>query len=147
LEAMMNLLKIAKPAVIVDPGATAMEAISAMQDASVGAVVVVEGDQIKGVFTERDVMLRLVLPKKDPEQTLVADVMTAPVMTISRETTADDALKTMWERHFRHLPVVDSDGKVEAMISIRHLLNVKVENLEQELDTLEAFITADGIGG
>ena len=143
----MNLLKIAKPAVTVGSDVNVMAAITAMEEASVGAVVVVETGEIKGMFTERDVMLRIVLPKKDPSQTLIADVMTSPVLTISKETSPDDALKTMWERHFRHLPVVDGDGKVEAMISIRHLLHVKVENLIQELDSLEAYITADGIGG
>ena len=73
--------------------------------------------------------------------------MTSPVLTISEDSSPDDALKTMWERHFRHLPVVDANGKVMAMISIRHLLHLKVENLTQELDSLEAYITADGIGG
>lgn len=143
----MNLLKIAKPAVKVSPDVSAMEAITAMRDAGVGAVVVVAGDELKGMFTERDVMLRIVIPRKDPSTTPVSEVMTAPVMTISKDTLPDDALKTMKERHFRHLPVVDSEGVVEAMVSIRHLLNVKVENLTQELDSLEAYFTADGIGG
>jgi CBS domain-containing protein len=143
----MNLLKIAKPAVKVSSDATVTEAIGAMKEGTVGAVVVVDGDEVKGMFTERDVMLRVVSPKKDPDQTPVADVMTSPVLTISKETAPDDALKTMSERHFRHLPVVDTDGKVQAMISIRHLLYVKVENLTQELDSLEAYINADGIGG
>ena len=143
----MNLLKIAKPAVTVGSDVTVMDAITAMEEATVGAVVVVDSGEIKGMFTERDVMLRIVHPKKDPSQTPVADVMTSPVLTISQETSPDDALKMMSDRHFRHLPVVDSDGKVEAMISIRHLLHLKVENLTQELDSLEAYITADGIGG
>jgi CBS domain-containing protein len=143
----MNLLKIAKPAIKVSPDASAMEAITAMRDAGVGAVVIVAGDELKGMFTERDVMLRIVIPRKDPEVTPVAEVMTTPVVTISGDMLADDALKTMKERHFRHLPVIDFNGRVEAMISIRHLLNVKVENLKQELDSLEAYFTADGIGG
>lgn len=143
----MNLLKIAKPAVKVSSNATVMDAIDAMEGATVGAVVVVDEGVIKGMFTERDVMSRIVLKKKDPGQTPVADVMTAPVLTISEDSSPDDALKTMSERHFRHLPVVDDSGKVLAMISIRHLLHIKVENLTQELDSLEAYITADGIGG
>ncbi len=143
----MNLLKIAKPAVTVSSKATVMDAINAMEEATVGAVVVVDEGEIKGMFTERDVMSRIVLQKKTPSQTLISDVMTSPVLTISEDSSPDDALKTMWERHFRHLPVVDANGKVLAMISIRHLLHLKVENLTQELDSLEAYITADGIGG
>ena len=73
--------------------------------------------------------------------------MTSPVVTIHTETEPDDASKLMSERHIRHLPVVQSDGKVEAMVSIRHLLHDKVEHLTQELDSLEAYLSADGIGG
>lgn len=143
----MNLLKIAKPAVTVSPTASVMDAIEAMKEATVGAVLVVNDAELKGVFSERDLMLRVVLEKRNPESTLVADVMTSPVVTIRKETRPDDALKTMWDRHIRHLPVVDAEGRVEAMVSIRHLLHDKVEHLTQELDSLEAFITADGIGG
>ena len=143
----MNLLKIAKPAVTVESDILVTDAIMAMKKATVGAVVVVDSGEVKGMFTERDVMLRIVIPKKDPSETRVSDVMSSPVLTISRETSPDEALNTMWKQHFRHLPVVDENGKVEAMISIRHLLHVKVDNLLQELDSLEAYITADGIGG
>ena len=92
-------------------------------------------------------MLRIVLEGRDPAKTPIADVMTTPVLTISKETRPDDALKMMWDRHIRHLPVVDEAGRVEAMVSIRHLLHDKVEHLTQELDSLEAFIAADGPGG
>jgi CBS domain-containing protein len=143
----MNLLKIAKPAVTITSGATVMEAIETMKEATVGAVMIVDEGKLKGVFTERDVMLRVVLGRKNPETTLIADVMTSPVLTIPKETRPDEALQTMWDRHIRHLPIVDAEGKVEAMVSIRHLLHDKVEQLAQELDSLEAFITADGPGG
>jgi CBS domain-containing protein len=145
---MKNLLKLAKvQGVSVGSVATVMEAIEAMSKASVGAVMVVDGEELKGVFTERDVMLRVVLEKKDPNTTSVSDVMTSPVVSINKEkTTVDAVLKTMSERHIRHLPVL-SDGKVEGVISIRHLLQHKVENLTNELDSLEAYISADGIGG
>lgn len=143
----MNLLKIGKPAVTVGLEASVMDAIREMQKGTVGAVMVVDEGDLKGVFTERDVMLRVVLQEKDPASTRIADVMTAPVLTIPKEMRPDDALKLMWDRHIRHLPVVDADGRVEAMVSIRHLLHDKVDHLTQELDSLEAFIGADGIGG
>ena len=143
----MNLLKIGKPAVKVGPDASVLDAIQAMREATVGAVLVEDEGKVTGVFTERDLLLRVVLGDKTPASTPVVDVMTSPVLTISKETRPDDALKLMWEKHIRHLPVVDSEGRVEAMVSIRHLLHDKVEHLTQELDSLEAFITADGIGG
>lgn len=143
----MNLLKIAKPAVTIGSAGTVMDAIEAMKEATVGAVLVVDDSEIKGVFTERDLMLRVVLERKSPETTIVADVMTSPVITIPKEMRPQEALKMMWDRHIRHLPVVGPDGRVEAMVSIRHLLHDRVDHLTQELDSLEAFITADGPGG
>jgi len=98
-------------------------------------------------ISERDLMLRVVSEKLDPEQTHIRDVMTSPVVTVRRDATADDALKLMIEKHIRHLPIVDRDGKLAGMISIRNLLHDKVEDLTGQLDSLEAYFTADGCGG
>ena len=143
----MSILKIANPATSVGPSATVMDGIRAMEEATVGAVLIVDGNEVKGVFSERDLMLRVILAGKDPETTPIGDVMTSPVLTIEKGTAQDDALKLMWDRHVRHLPVVGDSGQVEGVVSIRHLLHDKVENLTQELDSLEAYFSADGIGG
>ena len=143
----MSILKIANPATSVGPSATVMDGIRAMEEATVGAVLIVDGNEVKGVFSERDLMLRVILAGKDPETTPIGDVMTSPVLTIEKSTAQDDALKLMWDRHVRHLPVVGDSGQVEGVVSIRHLLHDKVENLTQELDSLEAYFSADGIGG
>ena len=143
----MSILKIANPATSVGPSATVIDGIRAMKEATVGAVLIVDDDEVKGVFSERDLMLRVILAGKDPETTPIGDVMTSPVLTIEKSTTQDDALKLMWDRHVRHLPVVGDSGQVEGVVSIRHLLHDKVENLTQELDSLEAYFSADGIGG
>ena len=92
-------------------------------------------------------MNRVVMEKLDPEKVRVGDVMTAPVVTIRREATADDALKLMDERHIRHLPIINSDGNLAGMISVRSLLHDKVEDLTVQLDSLEAYFSADGFGG
>ena len=73
--------------------------------------------------------------------------MTSPVITIPRSLTADDALKLMDERQIRHLPVVNTDGKLLGMLSVRSLLHEKVQELTDQLDSLEAYFTADGAGG
>ena len=143
----MSILKIANPATSVGPSATVIDGIRAMESETVGAVLIVDGDEVKGIFSERDLMLRVILAGKDPETTPISDVMTSPVLTIEKSTAQDDALKLMWERHVRHLPVVGDSGQVEGVVSIRHLLHDKVENLTQELDSLEAYFSADGIGG
>ena len=144
----MGLLRIARtPLVTVNRLTTVMEAVRTMDRESIGAVAVVDGNVLAGIFSERDLMLRVVLEKIDPERTQVQDVMTSPVATIPRDSTADDALKLMLERHIRHLPIIDRDGKLAGMISIRNILHDKVEDLTVQLDSLEAYFTADGFGG
>jgi CBS domain-containing protein len=127
--------------------ATVMEAVEIMASAKVGSLVVVDDDRVAGIFSERDVMLRVVLEGREPKQTRVGEVMTARVHTISVRTTGDEALRIMVQEHIRHLPVVDEQGRPQAIVSMRSLLEEKVKDLHQQLDSLESYITADGIGG
>ncbi len=144
----MGLLRIAQtPLVTVGPDATVIDAVRTMDRESIGAVAIVEGGRLVGIFSERDVMLRVVLGKRDPERTRISDVMTSPVETIPRTADCDGALKMMLEKHIRHLPVINSDGRLAGMLSIRNLLHEKVEDLTDQLDSLEAYFSADGAGG
>jgi CBS domain-containing protein len=144
----MSILRVAKaPTVIVAPEAKVIDAIRAMQKANVGAVAVVADKDLVGMFSERDVMLRVVLRKKDPDTTAVREVMTTNVVIISKDTKPDDAVRMMWERHIRHLPVVAADGRVEGVVEIRNLFHQRFEDLNQELESLESYMAADGIGG
>jgi CBS domain-containing protein len=99
------------------------------------------------MFSERDVMLRIVLEKRDPERTTVKDVMTTEVVAIRKDTKAEEAVNLMWERHIRHLPVVREDGKVEGIVEIRSLFHERFEDMMQQLDSLEKYMAVDGIGG
>jgi CBS domain-containing protein len=144
----MSILRIAKaPTVTVAPSATILEAVRRMKAANVGAVAVVDDGTLQGMFSERDVMLRVVLEKKDPERTAVKEVMTTDVVAIGKNTNPDEAVKLMWERHIRHLPVVREDGKVEGIVELRNLFHEKFEDMTQELDSLESYIATDCIGG
>ena len=138
---------LSRPVVTIPRTATVIEAIQTMAGAQVGSVVVVDGDSLEGIFSERDVMLRVVLEGRNPAQTRVEEVMTTPVQTIPVGTTGDEALRVMFQNHIRHLPVVNRNGRVQALTSMRNLLQEKVEELNQQLNSLEAYITADGIGG
>jgi CBS domain-containing protein len=135
------------PLVTVKPDATVMQAVQTMAQESIGALAVTAENGLLGMFSERDLMLRVVSEKRDPDKTLVRDVMTSPVETISRDSTADEALKVMLEKHIRHLPVLNGDGKLCGMLSMRSLLHEKVEELTVQLDSLEAYFSADGFGG
>jgi len=144
----MGLLRLTSaPLITVESRISVFEAVQRMAQRKIGAVVVMEGSVAVGICSERDIMFRVVVERRDPEKTLISDVMTAPLITISRKSTADDALKLMLERHIRHLPVVDIDGNLAGMISIRNLLHEKVAELTDQLDSLEAYFTADGAGG
>ena len=127
--------------------ATVQDAIQAMAGAKVGSVAVVDENVLEGIFSERDVMLRVVAEGRDPKTTTVEEVMTSPVQTIQKRTTGEQALRIMVQNHIRHLPVVDETGKVQAMVSMRSLLEERIKELHQQLDSLESYITADGIGG
>lgn len=144
----MSLLKIARvPAPSVEPGASVLHAVEVMAEEGVGAVAVTEGGGAKGIFTERDVMLRVVLKSRRPQDTKVSEVMTSPVETISEQTTAEEALNHMLDHHQRHLPIVGGDGKLLGMLSIRNVLEHMVEDLSHELHSLDQYLLNDGPGG
>ncbi len=136
-----------KPVVAVASTATVMQAIHSMVDHNVGAMVVLDGGRLVGVFTERDVVTRVVLQRRDPETTKIAEVMTTSVTTVTQDTDRTAALRLMTERHVRHLPVVDAQGHVVAMLSMRHLLRADVANLQQTVWSLVAEAQADALGG
>ena len=136
-----------RSAVTVPRTATVMETVRTMAGAKVGSVLVVDGGRLIGIFSEREVILRVVLEGRHPESTTVEEVMTSSVQTIRPDTTTDGALRIMHQSHIRHLPVVDDSGHVLAVVSMRSLLQEKIDELNLQLDSLEHYITADGIGG
>ena len=134
----------------VEPGATVSDAVSVMAREGVGAVAVVETrgkNELWGVFTERDVILRVVQQERNPCETRVCDVMTSPVETGSEETIAAEAVTLMLERHLRHLPLVGSEGQLLGMLSIRNLLEDQVEDLKRTLNSLDQYLLNDSPGG
>jgi CBS domain-containing protein len=141
------LKKARKPAATVTTDTKVIDAIRLMMESRVGATAVVDNGKLRGVFTERDVMNKIVLGKLDPETTPVSKVMTSPVTTVDQHVELGDALQTMLDRHIRHLPIVDREGKVLGMLSMRHVLREQVESLKQEVGALANYIGSDGPGG
>ncbi len=132
----MNILEMCDPegaSVLVD--ATAEQAIRTMVERHVGAVAVLdENTRVAGIFTERDVLRRLSLSGREPGQTPVREVMTTPVEMATLDTTPGQALATMVERHYRHLPIVDDDGRLLGVLSIRNVLQARIDTLSRQLD-------------
>lgn len=120
--------------------ATVREAVRMMADRRIAAVLVTESMQLKGIFTERDLAVRVVAVGRDPETTRVSEVMTADPDTLSPDAGAGEALNLMETRRYRHLPVVAEDGTVVGMVSIRDLFSVVRDHLESEIKDREAFI-------
>jgi CBS domain-containing protein len=128
--------------------ATVAEAIHKMLDHHVGAVAVVDSDfRVAGIFTERDVLRKLALTRIDPQTTSIRELMTTPVEMATLGTGPGEALTIMLERHFRHLPVADEAGKLLGILSIRNLLEWRVDDLSRELESLEQYVSNDGPGG
>src|ERR1700736_2713063 len=128
--------------------ATVADAMHKMLDHHVGAVAIVDSEyRVAGMFTERDVLRKMALSQSDPRATSIRALMTTPVEMATRRAGAGEALSIMIERHFRHLPVADDNGKLLGILSIRNLLEWRVEDLSHELDALEQYVSNDGPGG
>jgi CBS domain-containing protein len=109
-----------------------VDAAAAMREAKVGAIMVVNGPRLVGIFTERDALYRVLAAGKDPKRTSLADVMTVSPTTITPEVPFGHALHLMYERGFRHVPVVE-DGQPIGMVSARDALGPEMEQFEAEL--------------
>jgi CBS domain-containing protein len=118
----------------VSVNSNAAEAIEAMIRRSMGAAAVVdEHGVVAGIFTERDVMTRVALSGRDPRQIPIREVMTTPVLMATRNTLIDEATLVMVTHQRRHLPVVEDDGRLIGILSIRHVLELKVDELTAQI--------------
>ena len=120
----------------VRPADSILTALQIMVDKNIGFLVVMEGETLAGVISERDCARRVVLAKKSAESTAVADIMVRNVVTIDIGHTFADCLKLMHQHSIRHLPVVDN-GKVIAVVSIRDLLSEAVAHNAKIIEDLE----------
>ena len=119
-------------------GASVAEAITRMLDLGVGAVAVLdENNVVAGIFTERDVLRKVALTGKEPKSLPVRDVMTGSVVMATSDISAAEALEVMVREHHRHLPVVDEHGKLLGILSIRHLLQAKIDELLSQWSTTQ----------
>jgi CBS domain-containing protein len=121
------------------PVATVFDVATLMSEARVGCIPVLEGEDLVGVFSERDLMTRVIAEGKDPHATLVGSVMTREVVTAGLDERVSRCLEKMRGVGCRHLPVV-ADGRVIAMISMRDLLSNEIEEHVEEIRTLRAYL-------
>lgn len=123
----------------VDHRATVAEAVRVMTKNNVGIVCILDGDQLVGVFSERDVVQRVLDRALDPVRTPVSEAMTTDLVVAEVDEDYQSAIHKMDQANVRHLPVVN-DGQLISMLSIRDLLRVNMEDKDAEIHHLHAYL-------
>ena len=129
-----------KNIISISPDASVFDAIKLMADKSIGSLVVMNGDELLGIVTERDYARKVIIKGRSSRETPVSEIMTADVFTTSSDNRVDKCMETMTEHKIRHLPVVD-DGEVVAMISIGDLVQAIIADQKEEIEHLEHYIS------
>ena len=110
-----------------------------MSECQIGAVPVLDGDRVAGIFSERDVMARVVAAGRDPERTAVRDVMTTELIAADSEDSFENCLRTMQNARVRHLLVL-REGRLAGIVSLRDLLAVEIDEKDEEIQWLNAYV-------
>jgi CBS domain-containing protein len=120
--------------------ASVFEAIKLMADHGVGSLLVMDGEDLVGILTERDYARKVILRGRSSETTAVGEIMTGKVITADAEQSVADCMGLMAEHRIRHLPVVNG-GKVTGIISIGDLVNAIISDQQNEIEQLENYIS------
>ena len=123
----------------VEPQAAVLDAIRLMAEHHVGALIVMRGAALEGIVSERDYARKVILRGRSSADTPVRDIMSSPVLTVSLDTTVQQCMQLMTDRHVRHLPVLEA-GRVLGMISIGDLVKAVIADQQQQIEQLETYI-------
>ena len=123
-----------------EPTASVYEAARFMADKNVGALVVIERDQVVGIVSERDFSRKLVAMARSSQDTLVRDVMSSPVMYVHRHQTDEECMALMTENRLRHLPIMEG-GQLIGLISIGDLVKATISEQQFIIEQLEHYIS------
>ncbi len=129
-----------KRIISVAPGGSVLDALKLMAEHDIGAVLVVEGGTLVGIFSERDYARKVILHGKASKDTAVREIMTEKVYYVSPSQTVEESMALMTEKHIRHLPVLDTDKKVIGIVSIGDLVKEIISEQESIIKHLEAYI-------
>ena len=123
----------------VEPQAAVLDAIRLMAEHHVGALLVMRGTALEGIVSERDYARKVILRGRSSADTPVRDIMSSPVLTVTLDTTVQQCMQLVTDRHVRHLPVLDGT-RVVGMISIGDLVKAVIADQQQQIEQLETYI-------
>jgi len=124
----------------VGPDITVLDALQRMADWDVGALVVMEGDDIAGIFSERDYARKIALLGRTSRETPVREIMTADVICVTAAQTAEKCMAIMTDKRIRHLPVIDAAGRLDGIISIGDVVKAIISDQRVMINHLEDYI-------
>lgn len=127
--------------VVVAPIDTVYHALTLMAQHDIGALLVLDGEKLVGIFSERDYARKIMLHGKSSKETLVREIMSDRVAYVTPATTLDECMALMTERRFRHLPVLSEAGEVLGVISIGDLVKETISNQQMIISELERYIS------
>jgi CBS domain-containing protein len=128
----------------IGPDATVYQAAALMNEHKIGSLVVLDEGRVRGIITERDILLKLVGAQRDPNATTVREVMTTEVVCCRPYTTVDEARTVMKNRRIRHMPVVDDDNRLQGVVSIGDLNAHQANAQEMTIHLLQEYIFGHG---
>jgi len=121
------------------PGASVIDAIRSMADNHVGALLVMQGQELAGIVSERDYARKVILLGRSSSTTAVREIMSSPVFTLPPDSTVDEAMRLMTDHRIRHLPVI-ANGRVLGVVSIGDLVKSVIEDQRHTIDELNSYI-------
>ena len=124
------------------PDARVLDAVKMMAEKKIGALLVMEGEQVVGIISERDYARKIVLMGRSSSDTAVRDIMSSPVMYVRPDQTNEECMALMTENRLRHLPIMD-DGKLVGLISIGDLVKDIISEQQFTIEQLEHYIRGD----
>jgi len=126
--------------VSISPEVTVFSALEVMQEKNIGGLLVMEGEKLVGIFTERDYSRKVILKGKSSKNSLIKDLMTPNPITVTPDTTIEDCMHLMTNKYIRHLPVVE-DERVVGIISIGDVVRFIIDEQRYIIEHLEHYIT------